>query len=343
MLLRQRTFIVIAQTVVLVGVLNVIWYQEAKAEWSAGGDFSTYYTDNAALFSITRRLSLEQDPTQPVVDEPEHGNDFVYEPHGYLKWQSENKLGEFELAFDAGGYVFQDHSDFSHSFFQLEVSQQLRHDTELEFFYDFIPGQYLGKKEFPGETHHSSELIASAKEALDSHVLSIHVEHDVSNTLLIRGLVRYGKRFYDRPFTYRDVDFFTVGSHLEWMITPEIELLVGYQFERGYTDRNDTRQFSDDIGYINHYASAELLIEAMPRLEIKLIVDFEHNQFTTPFEEDIHYQGSENVYQGELELLYQLNRSMKMKAGWQYGTRKFNYESFWVENNNVWVGVEYDF
>ena len=42
-----------------------------EAGWSVGVDNSVYYTDDVALFSVTRRLSLQDDPTQPVVDRPQ--------------------------------------------------------------------------------------------------------------------------------------------------------------------------------------------------------------------------------------------------------------------------------
>lgn len=104
-----------------------------------------------------------------------------------------------------------------------------------------------------------------------------------------------------------------------------------------------TERYNDDIGYINHYASAELIFHLMPKLKIKMGVDFEHNDFTSPHAHDIHFNGSENVYQGELELLYELTHTMKLKVGWQHGMRKFNYESFWVDNNNAWIGAEFHF
>ncbi|MFZ1744713.1 MAG: hypothetical protein WAU17_02240, partial [Nitrospirales bacterium] len=38
------------------------------AEWKVSGESNVYYTDDAALFSATRRLSRSQDPTQPVIN-----------------------------------------------------------------------------------------------------------------------------------------------------------------------------------------------------------------------------------------------------------------------------------
>ena len=101
-----------------------------QAKWSAGSDFSAYYTDDVGLFSVTRRLSLEEDPTQPIVDEPDQGSDFVYEPNVYVSWDTENKLGEFLVSLDAGGYIFQNHSDYTHGFLQFAIEQELAENTK---------------------------------------------------------------------------------------------------------------------------------------------------------------------------------------------------------------------
>ena len=335
----------------LLFVICLLGVGVVQAEWAGGAGLSTYYTDDVGLFAVTRRLSLEEDPTQPIVDEPEQGSDFIYEPSAYLNWETENQLGAFQLGLNAGGYIFQDQSDYSHSFFQFTVAQALNEKTKLIFLYDFIPNLYIGKKslvqeegiaarvEGTGEGEHEVE----AAERLDNHLLTMHLEYDLNDQLILRGLVRYGLRLYDAPFSYRDTQFFTLGSHLEWIITPDIELLVGYHFERGYTDKNATQAYQDDIGYINHFASAELKIRLMPALVLIAIFDYEHNDFTSSYAGDIHYGGSENVYQGELELVYEVNELTALKAGWQQGKRKFSYEANSVHNNNAWLGVEFHF
>lgn len=55
----------------------------ALAEWSATGGGALFYTDNANLFSATRRSSLDGDPSQPVLDTSAfgHGKDMVFEPN----------------------------------------------------------------------------------------------------------------------------------------------------------------------------------------------------------------------------------------------------------------------
>lgn len=83
------------------------------------------------------------------------------------------------------------------------------------------------------------------------------------------------------------------------------------------TDKDDTKQYQDDIGYINHYASAELKIHILPKFTLTAIFDYEHNDYTSQYATDIHYNGNENVYQGELELIYEIDESAALKAAWQ--------------------------
>ena len=316
-----------------------------QAEWSGGGDFSVYYTDDVGLFSVTRRLSLEEDPTQPIVDEPGQGSDAVYEPNAYVNWDIDNTLGKFQVSLDAGGYIFQNHSDYTHGFMQFAVAQEFANSTTIKLLYDYIPNLYLGKNALPQIEHQATEEHDEheADERLDNHILTMLLEQEINDQFMLRGLVRYGTRLYDQPFDYRDIQFFTIGPHLEWTITPNINLLVGYHFERGYTDPNKTSQYQDDIGYINHFASAELKIHLLPELILMAIFDYERNDYTSTYEDDIHYDGNENVYQGELELIYEVTESAALKVGWQHGNRKFSYESHSVRNNNVWIGAEYHF
>jgi len=324
--------------VILLSLL--LFSHHVRAEWFSKAGLNTYYTDDVALFSVTRRLSLEGDPTQPLVDEPGQGSGFVYEPTAQLGWSTENVLGELQLSVDAGGYIFQDYADYSHAFLDFTLSQELTEKTKLKLLYAFVPNLYLGKQAV-GE-HHSEEA-EEFGERLDSHVWSLHLDHKLTESLTLRGLVRYGIRNYDQPFAYRDTQFYTLGTHLAWEVSSDLELLVGYHFEQGLTNDEQTVIYQDDIGYLNNYLSAELKAHLLPKLSMSLVFDYEHNIFTSEYKGDRHYQGNENIFQGEIELAYALTEQTQLTAGWQIGSRKFNYEHESVLNNNLWLGVEFEF
>ncbi|MEQ1740258.1 MAG: hypothetical protein ABL884_10140 [Methyloglobulus sp.] len=311
----------------------------AEAEWSVNTNNDAYYTDDVALFSVTRRLSLKDDPTQPVVDRPAQGGDFVYEPSAELEWSGNNALGKTRLSLDAGGYVFADRSEFTHGLYEFELSQTFATGTKVGLFYNFVPDLFLGKNLFVqangAETEHD--------EKLTNHYWSIHLDQPLSKNLTVRLLGRYGLRNYNAPFQHRDTEFWTLGPHLEWAINPDIELLLGYHYEQGVADHQKTTSFADNVSYVNHYASAELKVHLLERLSGIFIFDFEKNDFTSANPNDEHFGGSENVYQGEIELLYELDETATIKLGWQHGSRKLTTEEKSIKNNNVWLGFEYAF
>ena len=311
----------------------------AEAEWSSTVSNSSYYTDDVALFSVTRRLSLKDDPTQPVVDRPNQGDDFINEPSAELEWSRENFLGKSKMSLNAGGYIFVDRTPFSHGLYELQLSQAFLTDTKISLHYNVIPDLFLGKNTFKQGSGNDSE----EDEKLTSHYWSLFLDQPLTNNLTIRLLGRYGLRNYNAPFQNRNTQFWTLGPHIEWLIKPGIELLVGYHYEPGTASYQKTVNVNDDISYVNQYASAELKIHILERLSSVFIVDFENNKFDTHNINDLHYGSSENVFQGEIELLYELERNTAIKLGWQHGSRKLTSDNQTIKNNNVWLGFEYKF
>ncbi len=311
----------------------------AEAGWSSKAGLNSFYTDDVALFSVTRRLSLKDDPTQPTVDRPSQGGDFVYEPSAELEWLGQNALGELNLSINAGGYVFVDQPAFTHGLYEAQLSQTFSTATKVSLLYNFVPDLFLGKNVFRQADGEESEH----DETLTSQYWSIHMDQALTNNLTFRLLSRYGRRDYNTPFQHRDTQFWTLGPHLEWKINPGIELLLGYHYEQGAAKHQRAIHFDDDISYVNHYASAELKIDLLDRLSAIFILDYEKNKFTSNDINDEHYGASEILYQGEIELLYELDKSASVKLGWQHGSRKLTTEDQSIKNNNLWLGFDYSF
>jgi hypothetical protein len=310
-----------------------------QAEWQTNFNNSAYYTDDVALFSVSRRLSLKDDPTQPMVDRPGQGGDFVYEPGAEMEWSGTNALGEITGAVDAAAYVFADQPAYTHGLYELQLTQTLPTNTKVSLIYNFVPELFLGKNLFTRSNGTESEH----DEKLTNHYWSLHLDQMLTKNLTVRLLGRYGLRKYNEPFQHRDTEFWTLGPHLEWLITSGIELLAGYHYEQGTAASPMRARFPDEISYINHYASAELKIRLLEKLTGLFIFDYETNAFTTRRIEDEHFGASENFYQGEIELAYELDESAIIKLGWQHGSRKLTTEQQIIKNNNVWLGLEYVF
>jgi hypothetical protein len=309
------------------------------AEWQFKADNAGYYTDDVALFSATRRLSLKDDPTQPNIDKTGQGSDFIYEPSMEAEWIGHNSLGEISFAADAGGYVFTNQTAFTHGLFDFELAQSFETDTKLSLHYNFVPDLFLGRNTFLQPTGEEIEN----DETLSSHYWSFHIDQNITNDVIVRLLSRYGLRNYNAPFSHRDTQFWTISPHLEWDISENVDLLLGYHFEQGDAKHGRIQHFSDDLSYVNHYASAELKIKPLEKWAVTFGFDFEHTIFQSDYEEDEHFGARENVYQGELEIEYEFTHSTELKLGWQHGNRKLNTENVTVKNNNVWLGFEYKF
>ncbi|MEQ1529100.1 MAG: hypothetical protein ABL925_07275 [Methylococcales bacterium] len=320
-------------------ICMVIISNVAQADWTTKLDTRAHYTDDVALFSVTRRLSLKDDPTQPVVDRPKQGGDFVYEPSAELEWSGNNRLGELKLSLDAAGYVFADKSAYSHGLYEFKLIQTFAAGSQLSLDYNFVPDLFLGKNVFRHENLAESEH----DEKLSNHFWSLHLDQPLSENLTLRLLSRYGLRRYNEPFQHRDTQFWTLGPHIEWLINPNMELLLGYHYERGVADHQKAINVDDDISYVNHYASAELKIRLLDRVSSVFIIDYEKNDFTSQYVHDEHRGASENVFQGEVELLYELDKATSVKLGWQHGSRKLTTEAQSVKNNNLWLGMDYVF
>lgn len=324
---------------VTVFILICMFSPPTKAQWLAHVGSNLHYTDDVALFSVTRRLSLKDDPTQPMVDRPNQGGDFIYDPRVELEWSKANGLGDFQLSMIASGYIFLDQSAYTHGLYELQVTQSFETGKKISLYYNLVPELYLGKNKIKSLTGEESEH----NEQLTNQYWAIHLDQSLSDHFLIRFLGRYGLRKYNAPFQHRNSQFWTVGTHLESFITPDIEFLLGYHYEQGTVNHNRAAYFADDISYINHYVSAELRLHLADRLTAAFIIDYEKNMFTSDIRQDEHYGADESVYQGEIELLYAINTAVSLKLGWQYGKRKLSSEAFSVKNNNAWLGFEYGF
>ena len=80
----------------------------AWAEWTVQGEGNLFGTEDVALFSATRRLTKDQDPTQPVIDSElaEQGSDAVLEPVLQIKKSLLLFGRDSELKVRGQGYSF---------------------------------------------------------------------------------------------------------------------------------------------------------------------------------------------------------------------------------------------
>ncbi len=320
-------------------VLSLVSLNTALADYRVELTNNGFYTDDASLFTVTRQLSLLDDPTQPTIDNPIGHSDFVYEPTAAVLWQLPDNFGKTTFFAKAGGYVFAQNTDFTHAAFQTAINHQFDTDTTISAMYRFIPDRFLGQNSVEQEIGNPVE----GKETLTSNIWSIHVEQKLTDWLEMHILGRYGIRDYDAVFKHRSIDLWTLGTHFSVKLGEDTELFFGYHFENGNARNLRSIELNDDVSYHTHYVSIEIETELTEKLKLAFDFDFEKNSFTTQNRQDEHFANPEAVYLGGVQLSYAVNESSSITLGLQHGSRKKKNEIKGFDNTNVWLGYAYNF
>lgn len=312
--------------------------RSAEASSTINVEGNIFYTDDTGLFSSSRRLSLQEDPTQPVVDATNQGRDVVFEPVLTIGKTFSSRFGETTMSLRGQGFVFAEQSRFSHGTYGLKLEQAFPSETTLGLRYHYGPNLFLGNNE-----DRRSESRNPLEERVTTHFWAGTIEQEVVGDLHLRLLGRYGLRLYNDDFAQRDTHFWTIGPHIDWTIQPGISLTMGYHFERGLADGRNQAQFHDDVSYINHYMSTELEVEISESTNLELAIHYERNNFTSDLEADERNGAKEDVWQGDVEIRHQLTDETTLKGGFQRSQRKVSFESSTIIDVNVWIGGVYQF
>ena len=332
------------QAVVLFILLAGLWLlpqlSSAEEGWSLEGQGTLFYTDDVGLFSATRRLGRDDDPTQPAIDSKltGKGSDVVFEPMAEITRSLTNKIGQLDLNVQGEGFIFTEDPEFTHGTLRLQATQALSSTTRLQARFSYVPNQFLGNN----EERQSGQALVTA-EKLTSYIWSTRLIHDVTPDLSVHLFGRYGMRRYNDAFSERDMDFWTIGPHVEWRAAPKIKLGLSYHYERGLAEGRNQPQFEDDTSYINHYLSAEVDVELTERLSLLTGVHYEYNIWTSDLAGDERNGAHENIYEGELTLAYRLTDSIQGFGLIQRSSRKESFESNAFENTNVGIGLSAKF
>ncbi|RMH06026.1 MAG: hypothetical protein D6704_08270 [Nitrospirae bacterium] len=335
----------IAFQIVLVWVLGgfsawELWLDDkpVHAEWTLKVEGKTFYTDDVGLFSASRRLSLREDPTQPVVDITNQGDDVVIEPVVTMGKAFTSRLGLTLIEFRGQGFVFADHSPFNHGTYGLRVTQTFSPKTKISLRYHYGPNLFLGNNK--EQRSGSGKLV---EERVSTHFWVGTVEREIAEHFRLRALARYGLRLYNDNFAQRDTRFWTIGPHLEWVFGPDMKWTMGYHYERGLADGRNQPQFNDDVSYINHYVTTELRIPVFERTLVELALHYERNNFTSTLPDDKRHDANENVWQGDIEIQHRISNALQLNGGIQRSQRKASFESETIIDINVWLGAAYEF
>ena len=330
-------------------LISPILFADENGGIEATGRGSLYYTDDVAIFSATRRLSLNADPTQPALDDRlmGQGADGVFETALKLSRQFVSDYGTTRLDATGDGFIFMTKTQFTHGTLRLQARHEFTEETALNFTYYFSPDLYLGenlvRQPVPALDLAESVTGLTAPEVLTSNILSLRLDQALTRDIELQLLGRYGLRDYDPAFAERDLYLWTLGPHVEWTVMPELKWLVGYHFERGLADGRHQPWLADDVSYDNNFVSTELEWEFIERYQLTLGLHYEFNDWLSHQAADERYGTYENIYQGAVLLRHDLNDATRLYGGVQYSYRTVNTDYSDITNVNVSMVVEVKF
>lgn len=318
-------------------VANLTVAAPAVAEVTLEGRGVLFYTDDVGIFSATRRLSRDGDPTQPALDTrlTDKGSDVVFEPDLTLSTSRGNRWGTLELSAKGQGFIYTDQTRYTHGTLRLQALQAFSPKTKLRLRFGYLPDLFLGDNESrqPGAS-------GLTKESVSSYIWSARIEQMLTTNLEFRLLTRYGLRRYNEAFAQRDTDFWTVGPHLEWRAAPRVRVGASYHYERGLADGRNQPQLKDDVSYINHYSSADLDVELTERFSFAAGFHYERNNWTSGIPGDERQGAHETIVQGDAVVYYRLADQARLGLGVQRASRKQSFEVSPIKNTNVGFGIE---
>jgi len=324
----------------MVGVLILAAVTPAMAEWSVTASGNLFYTDDVALFSATRRSSIDGDPSQPVLDTSRTGigSDMVFEPGLLVSKSITSPLGRTAFSIKAQGFVYAVNPEFTQSSVALEALHSFTPNTAIRLRYYTAPDQLLGNSE-----ERRSGTGSIQDERVTSHIGYARFEQRLSENWEIRLQGRVGVRLYNEVFAQRDTTFWTIGPHIFWRVANHLKLFAGYHYERGLSDGRHQVQFGDDNSYVQQFVAIGLDAELIEHLELELDFHYERNNWTSGIPGDERSGGHENIFQGNVRLLYQLTEHMGLTLNFQRAQRRQNFEQTHDHNTNVGSGIIYRF
>ncbi len=139
---------ILTPVVIGIGMLLVL-VPAALAEVTVEGRAILFYTDDVGIFSATRRLSRDGDPTQPAIDSrlTNQGSDVIFEPQVDIANSFTTKYGTTTLDAQGQGFLYTDHSRYTHGTLRLQALHEFSPETRVRLRYYYAPNLFLGDNE----------------------------------------------------------------------------------------------------------------------------------------------------------------------------------------------------
>ena len=323
----------------IVGAL-LLWADPCAGEWSLVTGATVSYTTNLFQFSSASRLSIEQDPSQPIVvrDVLSKPSDVIWQPSVRLARSWSSRLGISELSFKTEGALYTKNPAFDNAYYRLALRQELEpKKTAVQLIYRYTPHQLLG----PGRVRSQSSEYDEVRTT--SHVWRGELERHLTDRWTATFIGRYGLRFYNEPFAERDTRFWSIGPQLQYAVMPWSTITVAYLYERGLAAGREDPQTDLDMSYYLHYVSFGVEFRLAAPLSLNLGYIYRFRGWTSDLAGDIEFGRRDATHQGVAEIRYAASDALHLRIGFQQTQQHSTLQSRSFHATTVSYGAEYRF
>jgi hypothetical protein len=324
---------------VVVGAL-ILGAAPAFGEWSLLTGAAVSYTTNIFQFSSASRLSIHEDPSQPIPvrDVLSKPSDVIWQPSVRVARSWSSRLGMSELSFKTEGALYTQNPSFNNAYYRVAYRQELQpKKTAVQLIYRYTPHQLLG----PGRVTSQSDEFGEVRTT--SHVWRAELQRQITDRWGVTFISRYGLRFYDEPFTERDTRFWSIGPQIEFAVRSWSTITVAYLYERGLAAGRDDPQTDLDMSYFLHYASLGVRFQLARPLWLNLGYIYRFRGYTSDLAGDIEFGRRDVIHQGTAEIRYAVSDALQLRLGFQQTQQHSTLGSRSFYSSTVTYGVEYRF
>jgi hypothetical protein len=312
----------------------------AFGEWSVQTGAAVSYTTNIFQFSSASRLSIHEDPSQPIPvrDVLSKPSDVIWQPSVRVGRSWLSRLGTGEVSFKTEGALYTQNPSFDNAYYRLAYRQELEpKKTAVQFIYRYTPHQLLG----PGRVTSQSDEFGEVRTT--SHIWRAELQRQITDRWAATLISRYGLRLYQEPFTERDTHFWSVGPQVEFAVRSWATITAAYLYERGLAAGRDDPQTDLDMSYFLHYASFGVRFQLAKPLWLNLGYIYRFRGFTSDLAGDIEFGRRDVIHQGAAEIRYAIWDALHLRLGFQQIQQHSTLGSRSFYSSTVTYGVEYRF
>jgi hypothetical protein len=294
------------------------------------------YDTNVWQYSDTDQILFELFPNAQFFQKTDSIDDLIWEPSVQLSlhppWGSKTPT----LVAGAMGDFYTQNTSLNSGTYWIGIEQEIASRAQLSVTYTWIPRTLLGMSR-----ERRTPVTPLIEETYASHDILIYVLKEFKK--LDMGLTaHYTFQDYTNALNEQDSDLYGLGWIAGFYPIPEVETLVGYQFELGTAaGRNDASQ-NNDLSSMTHQVQIEPKFRVTKLLHLSVHYDLNYKEFTTDLTGDQNHHGRKDLIHGwGIHLYYAFGEKIETKLGFHrvLGTTNQNDTFFSYDEDITTFGI----